>query len=256
MTQELIKKFTEVCIEILNITTKMVEGPNKTSDKYTRVMEGICRRNYFKLHSIMILASDEFTGDAILDLSRSLLEDMICVEFMKLHGTADMAIKFMDYSLVEQKLDTDFLLANEGKVSAEEAKQTQDDFDSVKDRYMRKPGEISRSWAMCDIEQMIKELLKGNVMSESEKNMILQAYVMGNRKNHLSPIDTLTYISGEFREMAKDTSKETGLLFSLVSYIKIADEFAIHLQNTEVSEKLKNTLIDLNKSDFNSLRNK
>jgi len=251
MEKNLTKKLEKICEEVLDVTKNIVVGPNCTSDKFGRIMEGICRRNYFKLYSIMVLYSDEFTGDAIMDLSRGMIEDMICVEFMKLKDKDSMADKFFSYSAVEQKLDMDFLITNSGKVDEELLQKTVEDYEKVKDGFMRKPGEISRSWASCDLEHMIDELLKNNILSEFDKNMILQAYIMGNRKNHLSPTDTLSYISGEFRELAKETSKGIGLLFSLVSYIKIADEFACQIQNSEVSNKLKTILINFNKDYLN-----
>lgn len=250
MDNILIQNFGITCKKLLDITTKLVEGPNKTSDKFSRVMEGICRRNYFKLHSIMVLYPDEFTGDAIMDLSRGMIEDMICVEFMKLKGKDNMADKFLDYSNIEQKIDMDFLLENKSEVDEQLLQKTNEDFERVKDKFMRKPGEISRSWASCDIEHMISELLKNNILSDFDRNMLLQAYIIGNRKNHLSSIDTLSYISDDFREHMKNTSKETGLLFSLVSYIKVADEFACQIQKEEVSNDLKSILLELNQNGF------
>lgn len=172
---------------------------------------------------------------------------MISVEFMKIKGTQSMAEKFLDYTFVEQKNDMDFLLANGGKVDDSQLLETNKDFERVKSKFIRNAGVISRSWASCDLEHMITELLKNNVIKGWEKGMLLQAYFMGNRKNHLSPLDTLTYISTDFREHAKDSSKETGLLFSLVSYIKIADEFACLLHLSDISAKLKETLIEMNK---------
>jgi len=246
MEKFLITKFGDTCNSILNITSPMVEGAHNNLNKYERVMEGICRRGFFTLHSIMVLAYDDFSGDAILDLSRSLIEDMISVEFMKIKGTQNMAEKFLDFTFVEQKNDMDFLIANGGKVDGNQLLETNKNFERVKPKFVRN-SKTCKSWSCCNLEEMITELLKNNVIKGWEKDMLLQAYFMGNRKNHLSPSDTLTYISTDFREHTKDSSKEVGLLFSLVCYIKIAHEFACLLHLSDISASLTKALIEMNK---------
>lgn len=65
---------------------------------FTATLTAISRRNFPILHSIAILADDYLSGDAILDLSRRVFEDMISVEFMIIKGKEKMAEKFIKYS--------------------------------------------------------------------------------------------------------------------------------------------------------------
>ena len=237
----------KACLSTFNTTSCLLNNSHNNLDDFTIVLQGILRKDYYKLKSIMILCDSEFTGDAVLDLSRGLLEDMISIEYIKLKGEDKMSKKFITYSIIEHKQQIDFLIRNKGKVDKNEVEKANKDYNEVKDIFRRSTQQISHSWAMCNIEEMIEELFKKNVLQSFEKDMILQAYKMGNKKNHLSPLDILSYTSQEFRAIELNVSINTGLFFSLISFLKIASEFSVKVDNHEVTKKITEILLDLNK---------
>ena len=225
-------KYLSHAHKILDLTSTLIEGPNQVDTKYKRILEGIARRNYYTLFSIVYLAESEFHSDSILDLSRRLIEDMVAVEFMKLKGKDEQAAKFIDFIKVEIKNDYEFLILNGLPPPPNMVAEVTADFEKVKKQFEYKPGEIAHSWAMCSVESMIEELLKADAIKATDKNMFLMAYVLGNRKNHLSPLDVMSFWNQEIRDRNQQQNMNIGMVFSITSYFHVINEFAI-VQNRE-----------------------
>lgn len=231
--------------ELLDLTEKLVRGPNNIDTLYKKILEGISRKSYYTLYSILQLANDKFCGDAILDLSRSLLENVIGNEFIKLKGRDELAKKFQAFIDVEIKNDMDFLIESGMPPSEEFRISTDQNFEKIKTDFLRR-GEVSRSWAKCSVEEMIVELVKSHVINDDDKRVMLQTYNMGNRKNHLSPIDILSYWRQDTREVNLEQSVNTGVLFSIISHYKIVSDFATELGEKELCTQLEKYLERLN----------
>lgn len=239
-------RLIQIIEELSKLTAGLISGPNQRPTQYQKVLEGVARRAYITLYSINCLADDNFNGDAILDLSRSLLEDMISIEFMKLKGKEEMAKKFMDYMAVEHKMDLDFLVRNNSKPEDKVVKSVEEDFKKVERDFTFRPGQLARSWAKCQLEDMVNELLKAGVFKDLDKDMILQAYIMGNRKNHLSPIDVLSFMHQTLRDMNQSGSVRTGLVFAIVCYFKIIIEFAQEMKQEKLVKDLESLWKEFN----------
>lgn len=240
-------KYLPTALELLKLTAPLIEGPNKLGTQYKKVLQGISRRSYFTLYSITGLAEDQPTADSILDLSRRLLEDMIAVEFIKLKGKEKMAQKFIDYMYVEMKDDMEFLIANGSSPSEDDLKSINEDFDRVKKQFERKDGKMSHSWAECSVESMMEELLKAGIIKDLDRSILLQSYIMGNRKNHLSPLDVLSFWNQEARERNQEQSIDTGIMFSIVSYLKIVIEFAKEEGKDDLVKEIEDIWNQLNR---------
>lgn len=239
----------ELTGNLLSTVKNFVEGKLQAKGRYQTILIGITRKNYNRLSSIGFLASDIANADAMLDLARGILEDMVAVEFMKLKGKDTMADKFFKYTAVEQKLDLEFLTRNDVKPDKDLIKSTEADFESVRKDFERGAG-ISRSWAKCSVEEMIDELVKHGILKDFDKNMLLQAYIMGNRKNHLSPLDTLSFLNNQARSMQIDTGMGTGLMIGVISFFKIVTELAQELGNQELLASLTNMWKEMNKKSL------
>src|SRR5713226_6218557 len=103
-------KIKKVLSEVLNLARdfESIEALDPKLPLFTVTVTIIARRDFPILHSIAILADDPLSGDAILDLSRRVVEDRISVEFMVLRGKEDMAARFIRYSAVERWLDLEY----------------------------------------------------------------------------------------------------------------------------------------------------
>ncbi len=78
-------KYLEATKKFLEIAYPLATGPNKFKSKFGRILEGVFRKDYFTLQTIVNLTDltlkDEGVkvvfGGSVLDLSRRVLEDMI-----------------------------------------------------------------------------------------------------------------------------------------------------------------------------------
>ena len=243
MTADEQKKLTQ---DLLNTTKSFMEGSLQCKGRYQMALIGIARKNYNRLSSINFLSSDPANADAMLDLARGLLEDLISVEFMKLKGKELMAEKFFKYTAVEQKKDLEFLTRNGVKPNDALTTNTETAFEAVKKDFEFKPGVMARSWTKCSVENMIDELLKHGVLRDFDKDMLLQGYIMGNRKNHLSPLDALSFLSDQTRSVQVDTGLGTGLTFATVCFFKIVSELAQELGNRELLNSITKMWEEMN----------
>ena len=122
-------------IELREITADLIAGPNKLKNRYQQILESLARRNYYRLHSIIILSEDAFTGDSIADLSRGMLEDMINIEFINLKGKDKMSQQFYNYIFVDQKINLDFILSSGAKPDPDFEKTTLEDYSKVEKEF-------------------------------------------------------------------------------------------------------------------------
>ena len=235
-----INELKQVSKEILEVTSTLITGPNYRTTKFQKVLECIARKDFLKLYSVAYLAGDPFNADSVLDLSRSMLEDMISVEFMKLKGREKMASKFINYMIIELKMDKDFLLSLGSSPNGKLVEGLENDFKKIQKKFIFKSGQIARSWAKCSIEDMIRQLLTKGIINAKDRETILQTYILGNRKNHLSPIDVLSYASQSVRESNQDGSLSVGFTIAITCYFKIVMEFAGEMNRKQIINDLEN----------------
>lgn len=239
--------------QLLDLVVPQIKGPNKCKTYFQKVLEGISRRDYYSLYSIYKLSDDQYTASAVLDLSRQLIEDWISIEFMKLKGKEEMAKKFIDFTTIDNKNDMDYLKSSGKSFDIQFEKERSDEFESIKDQFTLHKGDLANSWAKCNFDMMLIELFNKKKLSEKTYIGISQAYILGNRKNHTSPIDVLNYFGGNpalFEHNIKG-SMNIGLMFSFLSFVKIISEFFKEMGYKTYSSPIKKIWITFN----NSLKN-
>lgn len=145
-------------------------------------------------------------------ISRSLLEELISVYFMQLMGKEKMAQKFSNYTYVELKLEQAFLLLVGVGVNKELFESTNEGYNQVKKDFIFGKGKISSFWAKCSTEDMIKELVKEGIITPEWEECLAHAYLMGNRKIHLSSYDSASYFNLSTIETVLQVSAEVGMM--------------------------------------------
>lgn len=93
-----------------------------------------------------------------------------------------------------------------------------------------------------DVEGMIDELVRGHVISASESNIIIQTYLMGNRRNQFSPTDIRAFLHSELHNVTNDGDIEMSLLFTTTLVTQMArifaDEFDIQEEQKQAIEEI------------------
>jgi hypothetical protein len=247
-TSKIKKVLSEALSEVLDLARdfESTEALDPKLPQFTVTVTIIARRDFPILHSIAILADDPLSGDAILDLSRRVLEDMISVEFMLLKGKEKMAAKFIKYSRVERWLDLEYLRKMGIHENPGLEKKIEDDFQKVRPQFVYKKDQIAQSWSSTRLELMIEELVKAKVITDAEKEYLLQGYITGNRKNHLSSRDTSYFADKTQRASDLEDSLRIGLLIAIVSYIRILSKYAEETGNNTLAGQLNRLFSKLN----------
>jgi hypothetical protein len=116
----------------------------------------------------------------------------------------------------------------------------------VRSQFVYKKDQIAQSWSSTKFELMIEELIKAKVITDAEKANLLQGYIMGNRKNHLSSRDTGYFADKVQRANELEGSLKVGLVIAIVSYIRILSKYAEETGNDTLSGQLDRVFSKLN----------
>lgn len=128
--------------KLLNTTHQLVVGPNTYKTQFARVVEGVLRRNYLTLFTMVYLAEHNKPemrtafGNSCMDLCRRVLEDIISLEYMIFKGKESQAEKFFDYRAVEAKHDIDFLEAAGAAIDQQLKSTTDQEYGRVKRNFL------------------------------------------------------------------------------------------------------------------------
>jgi len=236
-----------ILLELLELAKDFnsTEDIDSNSSYFQYILIGIARREFPILHSIGLLANDPLSGDAILDLSRRVFEDMISIEFMLVKDKEKQAYKFMEYSHVERWLDLEYLKKLGIKSDPELEKQVEEDFLKVKPKFLYKK-DVSHSWSKTPLEKMIEELVKEKVLTDKDTANLLQGYTLGNRKNHLSSGDVSSFLDKAEREKNLKGSSEIGTAIAIISYIRILKVYAEETNSITLVSQLDTLFSKLN----------
>ncbi len=224
-----------------------VEDIDEKTPPFIATLMVIARRNYPILHSIALLQDDLLSCDAILDLSRRIFEDMISIEFMVIKDKDHMAMKFLKFYYVERWINFEYLKKLGIAMDSSLEKEIIDDFENVKKDFTRS-DRLANSWSMTGVEGMIDELVKEKIVSTTQMADLIQGYIQGNRKNHLSSEDAQIFSSKKRWKDNFEHSLRIGLVIAIVSYIRIASKYAQEIGNNEMVTEMDKLFNELNTS--------
>lgn len=268
------------------LTRAYFTGSEKESDAFRLMLLGTCKKSYYFLQSIESLSVSYKNGDAIIDLSRSMFENLICITFAKEFKPQKKAIKFFKYTPVELWDDTDYVQRVGVKIQQSILDKRRSEYDSVKgeflrsdpkedakkiidrildiseqlgisisptnrklilDEYLKKKfgenkvePELNRSWAGVSLEEMMIELEKKGKFPGTLKITLEKVYTIGNRKNHLSPVDIETMLDNPKRHAFHQRENgKIGIYTAALSHIMLVLELAKELKNDVLKNKME-----------------
>lgn len=236
-------KFLAKSRKLLDVCHPLATGPNKYKSRFGRVLESVFRKDYFTLQTSVILADmaeeDEQTriivAGSIMDLSRRSFEDMIYMEYIAAKDREKYTKQFVDYYMVDQKLDLDTSLSLGIQVS-------QEDKDRIEADYARIPRKLKdgrHNWAAQSVEQIIAWLVNEGKIRDSEKTTILSLYYAGNRKNHTSPSDVLNHTNQGLLDRASEIDLDLGLMITHGALARIG---LFLVEETEADDSVRKAL--------------
>jgi Family of unknown function (DUF5677) len=83
-----------------------------------------------------------------------------------------------------------------------------------------------KAWAGLDVEDMIKELVRGGVINTFQQGILIQTYIKGNQKNHFSPTDIQAFLYTELYNQTNDADLLLSLVVTTIAITRIARIFA------------------------------
>lgn len=133
---------------------------------------------------------------------------------------------------------TEFLKL-QGKIDQQWEQKINEEFNK---RYPNTNGQPRKAWAGKDVEGMIDELVRRQVISASERNIIIETYLMGNSRNHFSPTNIRAFLHSELYNATNDGDLEMGLLFTTTLVAQMARIFA---DEFDISEDAKQAIEEI-----------
>lgn len=219
-----IKKIQDLAVKFVDGTHKLATGPNTYKSQLGRIAEGAFRRDYLMLETIILLSKkpkEQYTvyGNSCMDLSRRAFEDMVGLEYIALKGKNELSKRFMAFKDIETMRDLKYLKESGMIIDPKFEAETVIKYNKTENKYHFKDR---RSWAGIDVEKMVLELLKAEIIKEDEKRTLLQTYQAGCYKNHFSPTDIFSFLHNDLFEFTNKSDMELGLFLTFNSVVKIA----------------------------------
>lgn len=147
------------------------------NDAYPPFIEGTARKSYYYLYTLQQLATDEKNGDAVIDLSRSLLESMIVVMWVQEFGKEQKAKKMLMYAPVEAWSDGEYAIEAGIELPPDAIEARRKDFEAVKGDYLRP---TKKELALKDSKRALRTLEKlGINLTDVQKQEFTDAMTEG-----------------------------------------------------------------------------
>lgn len=281
------RDITDLIKKLLGLTSFLEEEylSDSEPDLYKLMLKGVSKKTYYFLYSLNRLRGDSKNGDAIIDLSRSMFENMIALAFVEEFKAETKAKKFFMFTPVELWEDTEYAIKVGVDVPQEVIEKRKREFEMVKSEFIRinpreeaekqvekvlemfdqignplaeeikstvkknflkslfgdkkVEPEINKSWIGIPLEQMMVELEKRGKFPGNLKESLEKAYIFGNRKNHLSPVDIETLLDSKRHKFHQGENMSIGLFIGTLSFIKILMEFAKKNGDSKLLKELK-----------------
>ncbi len=197
MTLEEAKVLAEKTIDA---THPLTNGSNKRTNQFSNVVYGTHLRSYLNLYTMYFLAKlckpeeKMAFGSVCMDLSRSLLENVISLEYMLYKGKEEMAQKFLDYGFVEAKRDNKFAESVNITIKPNDKKFIDEEYEKIKTQFIDRGTGKSRKKAWQDLTEFLLEKQK---IDESIKQEIEKEYINRYPNNSGEPRDAWAGLSTE-----------------------------------------------------------
>lgn len=232
--------------------------------KLLAAMEGTMRKNIMRIQAINLLCDEPKLANSALELTRSIIEDTISIEYMLAAKDPEQAAhKFYEFMWVQLKEDLDYYKLVGVEVNSEDmpdiAEKIEEKYAQVtkeNPEFLDKNGKIVRSWARRDVEMMLASILKKKVLSADQIRTLARTYVNGSRKTHFNPVELLTHMDQETWDISSTDAQKLALLVSSASLARLSTRYIdlisqINDKDTyhDIGDKAKAFLNELHATD-------
>jgi hypothetical protein len=231
--KKLIAKSKRVIDELLEITHPLVEQYPNGKTHFLKIFVGVYRRANHNFQAIRCLAEKNHLASPSYILTRSLIEDVIAIEYMLITDREAKAKKFQDYEWIQSLDDATYFQEHHIEEDDPDIKlaieKIRSNADSVKQPfiYNKKTGELNKSWDGLQVDGMLEKIIKDNPkdFAERDRKLITRAYLIGNRKTHFNPIDIRTYLSQDSVNMDYVQSMQESLIIAFACYVRLTTRY-------------------------------
>lgn len=234
---------------MLKLTRPLLNLSAQSNDYYglEATVGRALRRAYLIAASITQLGEQARNSFAVLALSRILVEDLVSVEYVCSYP--DKLKQFWDFQAVQELRDLQVRKAFGDEPDALEEATLRQVVESS--GFMRRPGELSTTWARQALESLIKAVDWSGYISD-QRAALEHGYLEGSRKIHFNPADNaLVGAPGTLPIV----DLECGLHSATICYPFLARRYASLLQAkgmrrfTEMEEAIDRVMVDVYKGD-------
>lgn len=220
--------------KLLTVTLPLKNQENRPSP-FLIIMTATFRRAYHTVQAIRLLGQHEHLSGSMFILVRSLLEDVISIEYILSHDAEDDSRKFYDYLNIQKFDDLSFIVEHdvEARLSlAKQIKQAKENYENYKPHFLDKRGGVFRSWNNKLVGQMIADLKKERADGFDKKLLpwYSKLYLDGNRKAHFNPSDLLPYLNESSRKIDSRNHIHEGLVMALVLFARLTYRYTVAYQ--------------------------
>ncbi len=230
--KQIAEKLRELCGNVLSDTHDLAMQRPVGKTKFLRVLESTYRRAYGTLDAVCYLSGvpDFGLGNPSMILTRSIVEDVVSIEYMLATDKEKMADKFQNFAYMQGHEDNKFLAdISEAKQPIIQAsiQDIEENYKKVKKNYIRADGQKQRNWAGLDVEGMLREIdkIKPENFGKADFSSMSRSYVTGNRKTHFNPIDLVIYLDQRLLKASYAESAVSALAVGLSSYIRLTTRY-------------------------------
>jgi len=247
----MIKQLKEILENLLRNTQKLAESGAIGEKPFLNVLLGIYRVSFVTLKDIYYLSANDDSGASALDLARKIAEHAISVEYIIMKDKEKMSKVFQDYLYVQLHDETEFL------------KSIGQDFTDISKEMIANYANLSeelkknKNWAGRNIEGMLEDLHKNEVINEFDFTRLSQLYVWGCRLNHPNPFIVKSYLDSGINEIANKDYLQKALFLAIISHLRLTtryiDEIRITSQinsHQELADKIKGIYQELDGLDL------
>mgnify|MGYP001597108420 CR=1 FL=1 len=170
---------------------------------YTIFLYGVARKSYYFLYSMQKLADDYLNGDAIIDLSRSMLENLIVTTFVEAFGSESKAERFFRFSRVEAWNNLKYIETTSTLIAKDKKELREKEFLLVKDDFMRpSPKEVTEK----QVKKILDEIKKLGIDISNETRIKVIDIMTENRSGEKEM--NRSWIGASLEQMMEEIDKK------------------------------------------------
>lgn len=241
-----IERFKPLLLQLLDISHKLVVGPNTKTSEFAEVLEGTFRRDYVVVLAILKLSEDQdgnrsVFGEVCMGLTRRLIEDVVSIEYILLKGKKEMAKKFKAFRGIELKRDLEYLRSAGIPPSEKTSKTIEDCYGKAVNLFGGRNDpqfwNHRRLWAGVGTRKMILELTDAGLLSDLEQISTIHMYGTTSGRLHFSPSGVLDYIYEDLFDNSNKHNLDLCIFVATSALSKLAMRFVNEIKTDEETHK-------------------